>query len=295
MRFPGVIRFFVGLLVGSLCATAAEVTSTFEVKESPDRSVARKVVETLSNAEAKWRLNLCNFRAHGNVPRSFAVRADNSRQFGFCELFSFFQMEVNGIPDYKLQLADNRCRAYEENGRKGFEYVLNFDGALVRTRFWMEPDSPFLEGEIKCSKKGLEPVRDLTVKIFAVPSFLDRASTGGWRFKGYRRAVRTATRFLTPGAEKDVAIRPDDGWFVLMDEDYDGSSERKGNGPSAVLLREPCVGTIRLDDGWLTGVRLTPDPAKPFRFALAEFSATRMSNGDFMKSVEQAEKRRGTL
>ena len=75
-----------------------------------------------------------------------------------------------------------------------------------------------------------------------------------------------------------------------MDEDYDGSGEGKGNGPSAVLLRGACEGRIRLDDGWLTGVQLAPDPSKPFRFALAEFPSVRMSNGAFAEVIAKKDK-----
>ena len=271
-------------------ASPLDVTSTFEVKESPEKSISLKFVEVVSSLHAKWRLEFANNRAHGNVPRRFAVRSCNSKQFGFCGLFSFFRVEANGIPDYKLQLGERACRKYEDGGRKGVEYMLNYDGAPVRTRFWMEPGSPFLEGEIRCSTKGIDLVRSLRVDIAAVPSFLDREQSGGWRFKGYRRAVRTATRTLRAGEGKDVAIRPDDRWFVLMDDDYDGFGEGRGNGPSAVLLRGACEGRIRLDDGWLTGVQLAPDPSKPFRFALAEFPSVRMSNEAFAEVIEKREK-----
>ena len=272
------------------CASASDVTATLDFKDSPDKSMSMKFVETVSSPQAKWRLEFANYRAHGNMPRRFAVRSCNSKQFGFCGLFSFFRVEANGIPDYKLQLGERACRPYEDSGRKGVEYMLNYDGAPVRTRFWMEPGSPFLEGEIRCSTKGVDLVRNLRVDIAAVPSFLDREQSGGWRFKGYRRAVKTAARTLRAGDGKDVSIHPDDRWFVLMDEDYDGSGEGKGNGPSAVLLRGACEGRIRLDDGWLTGVQLAPDPSKPFRFALAEFPSVRMSNGAFAEVIAKKDK-----
>lgn len=275
-------------IASALCGATGEVVSDFRRMDSPERSQSFKARCSMSCATAKWRMDLINFRAHGNRGKWFGLRSSNGAQFGFCELFSFLTLEVNGIPDWKLQLNPKNCREYAEGDRRGFEYLLNFDGVPVRTRFWMAPDSPCLEGEIRCSSRGQTVATNLVVRLGSIPSFLDRCPTGGWRFDGYRRLVRTAGRCLGPfEAKTSVEILPTDGFFMMADRDFDGSGEGKGNGPSAVVLRSPTVGRIEVGPGWTTALVLSPNPRAAFRFALLEFADRRTSNDDFEQMLRE--------
>lgn len=267
---------------GTLCWAKSEVVSDFRRMDSPEHSQSFKARCSLSCGLAKWRMDLINFRAHGNRGKWFGLRSSNGCTFGFCELFSFFSLEVNGIPDWKLQLNPKNCREYVEGDCRGFEYLLNFDGAPVRTRFWMSPDSPYLEGEVRCSLRGQAVATNLVVRLGSIPSFLDRCPTGGWRFDGYRRFVRTSARCLGPLEKREsIDVIPADEFFMMADRDYDGTRDGKGNGPSAVLLRTSSAGRIEVGPGWTTALVLRPNPGEVFRFALLEFADRRTSNDDF--------------
>ena len=269
-------------------ASAGGVTSVLSRQEAPERAQSFKARCALSAGAAKWRIDLINFRAHGNRSKTFAVRSSNGRTFGFCELFAFFALEVNGIPDWKLQLDPSRCREFAEGEARGVEYFLNFDGALVRTRFWMTPDSPTLEGEVRCARQGLSSATNLVVRIGAVPSALDRGASGGWRFEGYRRFAQTRTRRIGPFATRQLSdIQPQDGFFVLGDCDADGTEEGKGNGPVAVLLQDETPGQVEVGPGWMAKLVLQPSPAAAFRFSLLEFSDRRLSNEAFIRRVRE--------
>ncbi len=272
----------------ALASFAGPVVSEFQVKESPDRTQSFLARCAMSSSSAKWRLDLINFRAHGNRPKSFGVRSSNGGTFGFCELFSFFSLEVNGIPSWKLQLEPNRCREYVEGAHRGVEFVLNFDGAFVQTRFWMAPDSPLLEGEVRGSAHGQTPVTNLVVRIGSIPSFLDCKASGGWRFDGYRRIVRTLTRTIGPFNEhRSIDLIPADSFVMFADCDYDGTGEGKGHGPSAVLMRSEALGNLEIGPEWMVTTVCRPDPRRPFRFALAEFAERRMSNQEFEKMLKE--------
>ena len=282
------------ILLFALCCTAVSValaegmSSMFSRQDSPERAQSFKARCSLSAGEAKWRIDLINFRAHGNRSKTFAVRSSNGRTFGFCELFAFFALEVNGIPDWKLQLDPEKCREFAEGEVRGVEYFLNFDGALVRTRFWMAPNSPALEGEVRCARQGLSPATNIAVRIGAVPSVLDRVASGGWRFDGYRRFAQTSTRRIGPFATRQlVDIQPQDRFFVLGDCDADGTEEGKGNGPVAVLLHGEMSGQVEVGPGWMAKLALRPSPATTFRFSLLEFSDRRMSNDEFIRRVRE--------
>ena len=285
------LRFIISL---SLCcvaisvASAEGVASVFSCQDSPERAQSFKARCSLSAGEAKWRIDLINFRAHGNRSKTFAVRSSNGRTFGFCELFAFFALEVNGIPDWKLQLDPEKCREFAEGEVRGIEYFLNFDGALVRTRFWMMPNSPALEGEVCCARQGLFPATNMVVRIGAVPSVLERVASGGWRFDGYRRFAQTSTRRIGPFATRQlVDIQPQDRFFVLGDCDADGTEEDKGNGPVAVLLHGETPGQVEVGPGWMAKLVLRPSPATAFRFSFLEFSDRRMSNDEFIRRVQE--------
>lgn len=280
---------FLSVCVGAAWASfAGPVASDFQVKESPDHTQSFRAQCALSSASARWRLDLINFRAHGNRAKSFGVRSANGGTFGFCELFSFFALEVNGIPSWKLQLDPKRCREYAEGARRGVEFVLNFDGAFVRTRFWMSPDSPLLEGEVHGSARGPTPVTNIVVRIGSIPSFLDRRASGGWRFDGYRRMVRTRTRTIGPfETRRSVDLLPDDAFVLFADCDYDGTDEGKGHGPNAVLLRSEASGRLEIGKEWTVTTVWRPNPRCPFRFALVEFADKRMSNREFEKTLKE--------
>lgn len=283
-----------GFLFLSLCgvalpvASAEGVASVLSRQDSPERAQSFKARCALSADEAKWQIDLINFRAHGNRSKTFGVRSSNGRTFGFCELFAFFALEVNGIPDWKLQLDPARCRELAEGESRGVEYFLDFDGAWVRTRFWMTPDSPTLEGEVRCARQGLSPATNLVVRIGAAPSVVERLASGGWRFGGYRRFAQTRVRRIGPFATRQfVDIQPQDGFVVLGDCDADGAEEGQGNGPVAVLLEDETPGQVEVGPGWMVKLVLRPSPTKAFRFSLLEFSDRRLSNDAFIRRVRE--------
>ena len=285
MRFAFLLLMVVPAAFGH---TGEAVHSRFSVKENADVDTLLRVSSELSNDCGKWCLLMANRRAHGKDPRKFTLSIDNGRRAGFCKLCGLMHLEVNGYLSRDLQLNRNCVREYADGERKGVEFSLNFDGVVMRTRFWMRPGSPRLWAEVCRSGKSLEPVADVKVGLTALPSFLE-VMNGKSRFDGYRRSVRTASRCVKPCKRASVPIRTDDHYFIFQDEDYDGSAIDKGVGPVAVFLEADCKGCVRLNDGWLTDLCLTPNPKKPLRFSLLEYPEERVSNDEFERRVRREE------
>lgn len=267
--------------LASVGAADDSVATSLTVREAPDAATLFLADATIGNGFGSWRLSLANRRAHGDRGRHLKFGLSNGQPFGFSGLIDAVKLTVNGIPWNRLQVRPKHVRTWAENGREGLSFALNFDGAPVRIRASMAPGSPWLDFEVKPSAKGLAPVTNLVVSVSAIPSFLDCGHGRPTRFDKYRRTVRTATRILPPQKGGAVPLRPDDGYVVFMDADYDGSDDGKGMGPCAVRMSGPVAGEIGLNDGWTTSVTFRPDPAKALGFSLLEYPNRRIRNEDF--------------
>ena len=266
-----------------LAATA--VFSSFKLDEKGNAKTVMSASAEISNALARWRPAIGLSRAHGESPRSLHTSCNRGKRYGYCGLIDFVNAKVNGVPFRRLEPKPGWTREYAaEDGKKGFEYALNYDGATVRYRYWMEPDSPRLFCEVRCSNNSQTPIENIEVYLSCIPSKLV-VNNGKSRFGGYRRAVKTAARYLEPRQRSSIPITPDDKYFVFLDEDFDGTAADKGMGPSACFLETPCEGVIELTDGWTTRLVFKPDPAKPFVFSLLEYPDERVPNEEFFNRL----------
>ena len=272
-------------LSGAACAASPHVA--LSVRENPDMKTLVTHQASMSNGLGDWRLVFSNRRGHGKTPRTFAFGLSNGVQWGFTGLVQTFALSVNGIDASRLQLGARSIREFAADGLRGVELILNFDGAPVRLRFWMAEHSPRLEGEIRCSRRGIEQVTNMAFRVTAVPSFLDCGKGRATRFSGYRRAVRTSSRTIASQADRKVPMLASERWFAMTDEDFDGSGSDRGAGPCAVMLEEPCYGDIAISGRWTTELHFRPDPARPFRFSLVEKPGGHVSNDMFVKEISR--------
>ena len=274
------------------CADDAVVVTLSE-KERPDVKTLVRRRASISNSSNVYGLTLANVRAHGRNGRRFHMGVANGLQSGFSALEDSFRLSVNGIDATLLQPGREMFREWSgDGGEKGAALSLNFDGAWVDVRFYMRPGSPVLWCEVAKSSSRTQhtPVTNVVVKVTAIPSFLDCGSGRKTRFSGYSRQVRTASRLLKAPPGRVEAAVPGDRYFVLQDGDYDGSAEGRGMGPSATWPLDDTPARVSLGDRWTTSVEYRPDLSRPFRLALLEFRSRRVSNDDFMKTVEELSK-----
>lgn len=277
-----------------LCAAAVSVDirepHTLRKKLSLERTVA------LANGKSSWSLSFRNVRAHGDKPRRFAFSASNGSghnqsftkvydSHGVCGLIDAVKLTVNGIPWDRLQLRPDALRKFTKDEAAGVEARFNFDGASVRFRTWLEPESPLLKFEVASMAESLRPVTGMVVSVSAIPSFLDYGPGKKTKFKGYRRQVRSDLRFYPPRQNERITLRGDERLFALEDADYDGSADGKGMGPSGIVIEKPCLATLGLNEWWTTDLHFSPAPSKPFRFSILEFPTVRTSNDDFFKAL----------
>lgn len=260
-------------------------------KQNPDMKTLLSVSAVLSNEENIYGLSFSNKRAHGGNSRQFEMTVANGLQNGFTALARTFSLTVNGIEARRLQVKEGSFRKLSgSNGAKGFGFSLNFDGVPVDVRFAMRPGSPVLFGDVSLSHgvRLLTPFTNATLRITAIPSFLDCGSGRKTRFSKYARQVRTDRRLLSLPPNKTEKILSDDSFFILQDGEYDGSAEGRGNGPSAVWALDGGVpGRIVLNDSWTTNIEFSPDLSRPFRFALLEFKSHRVSNDEMLSLVRK--------
>ena len=277
-------------MFAALAAMAGEdrVSCLFHEKARRDGKASLCFEAELSNAQNSYRLSFSNLRAYAKDPQRFEMLVDNGQQSGFTKLTSVFSLSVNGIDARKLQPGRDAFRTWDgEHGERGVVFSLNFDGARVDVRFSMKPGSPVLWGEIAktADLPQLTPVSNAVVIVTAIPSFLDCASGRKTRFFGYARQVRTSVRLLALPPNRKEPLLPEDRFLIFEDAEYDGSADGKGMGPSATWPLEQVQGTINLNDSWTTSVEYRPDPSRPFRFALLEFRAKRVSNAEFLEAI----------
>jgi len=254
-------------------------------KESPRTEVVFEANVSLVNSASKWGFTFRNMRAHESKGRHFQFGIGNGVTSGYSGLIAALGLTVNGIGWDKLQVEPKNVREFSDGAAKGVEFALNFDGAPIRLRASMRPGSPTLDWEVSPSAKGFTPVTNVDVRVCAIPSHLDIPNKKT-RFFGYRRQVKTDKRLIPPQKSGNVKLPGDERIFVLEDADFDGTSEDRGRGPSAIILPEPVPGYVNLNDSWTTDVHFTPVPTKPFRFSVLEYPEKRFSNADFEKRVE---------
>ena len=274
------------LILPSAYGAGDSVVVRFDAKPKPDVKTLFAASADISNAAGKWQFGVKNLRAHGNAPRRFSFATGNGRQNGFSGLISSVALEVNGIPWEKLLVHERGVRQWSPPGdRRGVEMFFNFDGVPVRVRASMAPGSPTLDFEITPSTRGQMAPTSMVVRVSSIPSFLDCGSGKPTRFFGYRRQVRTEKRRIGPVKSGKFALDAGERVFVMEDADYDGASEGRGQGPSAVLLADATPGFAHVNDSWTVDMRFTPDPSKTFRFSLLEWPEKRVSNADFEREA----------
>lgn len=278
--------FFAAAALAVFASAGEIVTARLAPCVASGISARLAVDAAIGNAQAVWRMHFKNLRAHGNKGRRLHFRLANGCQRGFSSLIGVIGIQVNGISWEKLQFRENGFEKWSHDDAHGVQFTLNFDGAPLRVRFWMEPDSPLLRVELAPSPHGQTPIDSLEVRVSAIPSYLACGSGKQTRFFGYRRQLRTERRLLPPRKHGREALPGDERLLVFEDADWDGSAEGKGDGPSALLLDDPVPGTVMLNDSWTTDVILRPDPSRPFRFSLLEYPSRRLSNGAFRKEAE---------
>ena len=135
-----------------------------------------------------------------------------------------------------------------------------------------------LQFEISGSTNGLRTVTNMTVRVSAIPSFLDCGNGKPTRFFGYRRQIGTERRLMAPRKLGSEKLDGTERLFVFEDADYDGSAEDRGKGSSAVILNEPARGQASINDSWTGEIHFWPNPSKPFRFALLDMAHVRIDN-----------------
>lgn len=258
----------------------------FAATPTPDVKTLFAASADISNGVGKWHLGMKNLRSHGVAPRKFSFSTGNGRQNGFSGLISSVALEVNGIPWEKLLVRERGVRQWSPPGdRRGVEMFFNFDGVPVRVRASMAPGSPTLDFEVTPSARGQAAPTSMVVRVSSIPSFLDCGSGRPTRFFGYRRQVHTEKRLMGPVKSGKFALDAGERVFVMEDADYDGASEGRGHGPSAVLLADATSGFAHVNDSWTVDIRFAPDPSKTFRFSLLEWPERRVSNADFEREA----------
>jgi|LSQX01.1.fsa_nt_gb hypothetical protein len=263
------------------------VTVQWSKRENPSREALFSANATLGNAKAMWSSSLSNMRAHGANGRHLQYSVVSGKTSGFCGLISSLGLTVNGIDWRKLQVNPENVSQWKSGDADGFEFTLNFDGAPVRIRTWMEPESPLLQFEISGSTNGLRTVTNMTVRVSAIPSFLDCGNGKPTRFFGYRRQIGTERRLMAPRKLGSEKLDGTERLFVFEDADYDGSAEDRGKGSSAVILNEPARGQASINDSWTGEIHFWPNPSKPFRFALLDMAHVRIDNEAFFKKASE--------
>ena len=229
----------------------------FAATPTPDVKTLFAASADISNGVGKWHLGMKNLRSHGVAPRKFSFSTGNGRQNGFSGLISSVALEVNGIPWEKLLVRERGVRQWSPPGdRRGVEMFFNFDGVPVRVRASMAPGSPTLDFEITPSARGQAAPTSMVVRVSSIP-------------------VKSGKFALDAGERV----------FVMEDADYDGASEGRGHGPSAVLLADATSGFAHVNDSWTVDIRFAPDPSKTFRFSLLEWPERRVSNADFEREA----------
>ena len=151
------------------------------------------------------------------------------RSFGFGMQGSrFLDLKVDGT---WLSSAFHGGRPFEvQEGKNGMTAMreVNIDGHRFNLRFKTRRDSPLLFVSVVPCETG-EKFRNATVRVNCVPSVME--GQNGYVNVAYARYAETAN-----GRRGSGALGPDDRYVLLGDDNYDGSGERKGYGPSFLQL-----------------------------------------------------------
>lgn len=211
-------------------------------------------------------------------------------QTGFTGLSPFLKLTVNGIPESKILLEDRHFAPWEEGDRRGFEVRMNFDGAALRLRFYMRPDSPVLWAALLPEPSSLEPIRRCELVFTALPSKLVKNDAGKVLWSGedvYRRSFQTNTRRLAPD-QRATTLTPAETWVVFQDDIHDGSGPDRGDGPCLLVLSHAGVAQTVAEPGnaWLSRVRVVMEPGfQAFHFGLFNHPVP-IANQDFHRYLE---------
>ena len=246
---------------------------------------------TLANAKASYTHNFGLVGCRDARLRSLQCGTLGPSDSGFFCYSGWLDFSVNGHAFGDVLFGSANLRNYAEGDKRGFEYALNFDGAHVKLRLFMTPQSSMLWGELEADPASAVAITNATLRLNGIPSKLIRdAKKEKWP---YRRQLRTAKRVIerpadTKHREMRFDLEEDDGFFLAQDANYDGTEDGKGLGPCLMLVdmrkvakATTTIGADKRDVG--VSCELKPDFGK-VRFGVWEDRAHRHSNEEIYQT-----------
>lgn len=159
-----------------------------------------------------------------------------------------FQLQVNGLSSRVLQISEERIQRWadEKSGAAGCEILLNFDGAKIRIRIFMIPNSPLLQLSLFPSPDSIEPINSIELSTHACIK-LNKDPQTRWMVEAYAREVVTPKRVITES--KGVLLDSDENALVMRDRVDDGSDPDKGEGPGYLIFDPSAISKATLTNG----------------------------------------------
>lgn len=158
---------------------------------------------------------------------------------------------------------------------------VNIDGHRFIVRFKTKKGSPLLFVSVVPCGNSVE-FRNATIRVNCVPSVMN--GQNGYANVAYARYAETAKGRCGPGA-----LGPDDRYVLLGDDNYDGSGDRKGYGPSFLRLPKDWRGVraarVSIGDRYNAYVEFDLEPGgRGVSFAIHQPS-NRMTRDDVLSEV----------
>ncbi len=251
----------------------------------PERYSVRDGV-TISNQFCSYPLVFTLSKPVGEKPQRFAMDLMEKTNKNF--VGGFFSLTVNGFKMGELDFEKEKITLWKDGTNSGMELDLNFDGTKFKLRLFMRPDSPVLWGILKYDKESVEPLEKATVDFQALPSLL-RIINKKVMFNGsYHREMITPVKTYTHYS-KWVKLTPQETSFIFQDKEFDGSSEKKGDGPCWLFVDQKGVSSAEafVRNSWKIYLRF--QLSKEFQelhFGIWH-PATRISNTELAEKIKK--------
>ncbi len=205
-------------ILGSAFLGAAEAPSPIAVTQTKRYQFPNtEYQQSYAISNAFWNYEIC-FLTTKNTEKTPPVFQMQSMARPFPRILD---LKVNGISSRNVLFDRQSLKTWNDpaGDRGGCEFTLNFNGAKVNVRVFMESKSRLLFVRVAPSPDTLEPIKEISVSTYAFINYI-KTPGKGWDPGAYGREFVTSRQECRTPSNKGITLSPEETSILFRDSAF---------------------------------------------------------------------------